>query len=170
MNLFKQLFVSLNKKRVKYLVAGGVAVNLYGVERATADIDLVVKLSRDNVGRFIEAAKELELIPRVPVKLEDFADVKNRNTWIKEKNMMVFTLLDKKTPFFSLDIFVEVPFDFEDVYARRVNMKFEGVKVSVVPVRDLINMKKDTGRPQDKADVYYLSRIAKEWESWKNEK
>jgi hypothetical protein len=41
---FIALFDALNKNHVQYLVAGGVAVNLYGIERATADIDLVVYL------------------------------------------------------------------------------------------------------------------------------
>lgn len=35
LNFFK-LFSALNNKKVRYLVAGGVAVNIYGIERATA--------------------------------------------------------------------------------------------------------------------------------------
>ena len=41
---FLDLFSSLNSNEVQYLVAGGWAVNLYGVERATGDLDLVVFL------------------------------------------------------------------------------------------------------------------------------
>lgn len=149
------------------MVAGGVAVNLYGVERATHDVDMVIKLSPDNVKKFIQAVKKLKLTPRVPVPLDAFADENKRKEWVEEKNMMAFTLLDRENPYFVLDVFVEIPFDFDRVYARRKKLKFEGIEVSVVPIQDLILMKKETGRPQDKADVYYLSRIAKEW---KNEK
>jgi hypothetical protein len=46
MQLFKNLFSSLNKESVKYMVAGGIAVNLYGIERATADIDIILKLDK----------------------------------------------------------------------------------------------------------------------------
>ncbi len=46
MELFKELFASLNRARVKYMVAGGIAVNLYGIERATDDIDIVVELEK----------------------------------------------------------------------------------------------------------------------------
>ena len=49
MKLFENLFSSLNKESVKYLVAGGIAVNLYGIERATADIDIVLKLAQKNL-------------------------------------------------------------------------------------------------------------------------
>ena len=31
------------------MVAGGIAVNLYGIERATADIDIVLKLEEKNL-------------------------------------------------------------------------------------------------------------------------
>jgi len=37
MEIFSRLFDSLNKGGVEYLVCGGIAVNLYGIERATAD-------------------------------------------------------------------------------------------------------------------------------------
>lgn len=152
------------------MIAGGVAVNLYGIERATHDVDMVIKLSPDNVEKFIHVAKELCLTPRVPVPIDAFADENKRKEWMEEKNMLVFTLLDRGNPFFALDVFVETPFDFDMVYARRMKMKFEGIEVSVVSVKDLIMMKNGTDRPQDKADVYYLSQIAKEWENEKVKK
>ena len=46
MKLFKKLFSSLNKESIKYLVVGGIAVNLYGIERATADIDELIKMKQ----------------------------------------------------------------------------------------------------------------------------
>jgi hypothetical protein len=38
----------LNKHGVKYLMAGGFAVNLYGYTRATNDIDLLLKDDNNN--------------------------------------------------------------------------------------------------------------------------
>jgi hypothetical protein len=40
---------ALQKHRVRYLVVGGIAVNLPGVPRMTGGLDLVVDLSPDNV-------------------------------------------------------------------------------------------------------------------------
>ena len=59
----------MNGKKIRYLVAGGVAVNLYGIERATGDIDLVVHLERNNLEKFVEVMKEFGFKPKVPVKL-----------------------------------------------------------------------------------------------------
>jgi hypothetical protein len=163
MKIFKELFCALNKERVKYMIAGGIAVNLYGIERATADIDIIVNLEKSNLLRFADAVKKMGLKPRIPVKLEDFIDDKKREKWISDKGLMVFSLYDPKAPFFLLDVFVAVPFDFSEVYSRRRKMKLEDIIIPVIPIRDLIKMKNNTDRPQDMADVYYLKKILKEW-------
>lgn len=165
MQLFKRLFRELNGKDAKYMVAGGIAVNLYGIERATADIDIVLKLDKDNILKFIDAAKELGLKPKIPVKLEDFIDENKREDWIKNKRLMVFSLYDSENPFFLLDIFVEVPFNFDEVYSRREIVELEDISIPVIPARELIKMKENTGRPQDIADVYYLKKVLQEWEN-----
>ncbi len=74
MQLFKNLFSALNEESVKYLVGGGVAVNLYGIERATADIDIVLKVDEKNLSKFITVAKKLGLKPRLPLALDDLMD------------------------------------------------------------------------------------------------
>jgi hypothetical protein len=145
------------------MVAGGVAVNLYGIERATADIDIILKLEEENLLRFVGVSKKLGLKPKVPVKLEDFLDAGKRKAWVEDKNMTVFSLYDPKNPFFLLDIFVETPFDFDKVYKQRKRMKFENTVVPVVPMTELIRMKEKSDRPQDKADIYYLKKIMEDW-------
>jgi hypothetical protein len=160
---FERLFSALNKAKVRYLIAGGIAVNLYGIERATADIDLVVDLEEGNLNRFIAIMKELNFKPKVPVKLEDFANKEKRELWIKEKGMLVFSLFDPNNPFFLLDIFVEIPFNFSAVYELRQKMKAGNVTIPVIPLKYLIEMKEKAGRHQDIADVFYLKKIEKEW-------
>ena len=147
------------------MVAGGIAVNLYGIERATADIDIVVNLEKKNLSKFIRVAKKLGLKPKVPVTLNDFADSEKRKNWIVDKGMMVFSLYDTKNPFFLIDIFVKVPFDFDEVYKQRKRIKFEDTIIPVVPIKTLIEMKEKSGRPQDRADVFYLKNFSKRQKS-----
>jgi len=160
---FESLFSALNKSKVRYLVVGGIAVNLYGIERATADIDLVVDLEENNLNRFITVMKELNFKPKIPVKLADFMKKEIRESWIREKGMTVFSLFDPKNPFFLLDIFVEMPFRFDDVYEEREEIHAEKTIIPVAPIKYLIEMKEKVGRPQDIADVFYLKKIEKEW-------
>jgi hypothetical protein len=163
MELFKDLFSSLNQASIKYMVAGGIAVNLYGIERATADVDIVLELEKGNLSKFIRVAKKLGLKPKRPVKLDDFIDPERRKGWIMDKGMMVFSLYDPKNPFFLIDIFTEIPFDFDEVYRQRNRISFENIVIPVVPIKKLIAMKEESDRPQDRADVFYLKKIMLRW-------
>lgn len=98
MQIFKKLFSQLNANHVRYLVVGGVAVNLYGIERATADIDMVLALNKENLQKFIEVAKSLGLKPKIPIRLEDLTDDQKRKEWAEGKNMTVFILYDPPIP------------------------------------------------------------------------
>ena len=160
---FEHLFHALNKKKIRYLIAGGIAVNLYGIERATADIDIIVDLEDANLQRFIDAVKEMGFKPKVPVMIEDFIKKEKRDEWVKEKGMMVFSLLDPKDPFLLLDVFVEMPFNFDKVYKGRRKMKAGKITISVIPLQMLIEMKDKANRPQDIADTFYLKKIKDEW-------
>ena len=164
MQLFKNLFSSLNKESVKYMVAGGIAVNLYGIERATADIDIILKLDKKNLLKFVKVAKKLGLKPKLPLALDDFIDAESRKGWIVDKDMVVYSLYDAKNPFFLLDIFVEEPFNFDEVYEERKKIELENTIIPLVPIKVLIAMKEKSDRPQDKADTFYLKKIIEDWQ------
>jgi len=82
-------------------VGGGVAVNLYGIERATAYIDIVLKVDEKNLSKFIKVAKKLGLRPKLPLPQDDLIDGEKRKSWIVDKNMVVYSLYDARNPFFS---------------------------------------------------------------------
>jgi hypothetical protein len=46
MTPYKKLFLNLFEHNIRYLVAGGFAVNLHQVQRATVDIDLILDLKK----------------------------------------------------------------------------------------------------------------------------
>lgn len=78
---YEEVFRALNRQGVRYLVVGGVAVNLLGVPRMTKDLDLMLDLEDDNLKRFVSAAKELGYRPRAPVSLDEFEDAAKRASW-----------------------------------------------------------------------------------------
>ena len=71
---FERLFKRLNAAKVKYLVIGGVAVNLHGYSRVTVDLDILISLEPSNVRRFVDMIKRLGWKPRVTVDVEAFTD------------------------------------------------------------------------------------------------
>jgi hypothetical protein len=162
MNLFEKLFRALNDRDVQYVIVGGVAVNLYGIERATGDVDLMVNLETQNLTRFIETANELNLVPRIPVELDKLLDPSARQTWHREKGMVAFSLYDSENSWFQVDVLIHEPIPFSEAHEKREQMNFGDTIVSVAPIDVLISMKENTGRPQDEADVVYLKKVIAE--------
>ena len=46
---YEEVFSELSRRRVRYLVVGGVALVLHGVLRLTADLDLMLDMEKDNL-------------------------------------------------------------------------------------------------------------------------
>jgi len=49
------IVAALSSAKVEYLIVGGLAVNAYGYERLTRDVDLVIGLQPDNIIRGLRA-------------------------------------------------------------------------------------------------------------------
>jgi len=150
---------ALDSAHVRYLVVGGVAVVLHGYLRATADLDLVLHLERENVLRAVEALTSLGYRPRAPVDPRAFAEPETRQRWVRERNLMVFSLWSDAHPGFEVDIFVEEPFDFEAVYGRSLRVPLERIEASVISLEDLIALKRGAGRPLDLEDIAALEAL-----------
>ena len=89
---YLDLFRTLQEERVEYVVVGGLAINLHGVERATMDVDLVLAMDEGNLHRFLNAATRLKLKPSLPVPLEALCDAKQLDAWVREKHLIAFSL------------------------------------------------------------------------------
>lgn len=159
---YEGLFKQLQKHKVRYLLIGGVAVNLWGIERSTKDIDLSLALDKDNVLKLVAAMKDMGLVPKVPVKPEDLADPEKRAFWQEEKNMVVFSFEHPDNPYILIDIMINNPLDFEQMYARRKELESWGTKLTVASVEDIIKLKQVAGRAQDLSDIEALTNFAME--------
>jgi hypothetical protein len=153
------LLMALTDAGVRYVVVGGVAVVLHGYLRATADLDLVLGMDRLNVEAALSTFDRLGFHPRAPVSLHAFADEAERRRWIDEKNLQVFSLWHSKMPGFEIDLFVEPPLPFDDLYSRAMAVDLGKTTVSVASIDDLIAMKRAAGRPRDMEDIEALLRL-----------
>ncbi|MDQ1272998.1 MAG: hypothetical protein QG591_1628, partial [Planctomycetota bacterium] len=54
-----EILEGLYKSKVRYLIVGGLSVNLYGVPRITQDIDIVVAMSKENILKITSLLKGL---------------------------------------------------------------------------------------------------------------
>lgn len=157
--LYENIFKALHLNQVEYVVIGGIAVNLHGFARATGDLDIVLSLTDKEISKFIRVAKEIGLVPRLPVKMEEFADAKKRKTWIKEKNMKVFSVYNPDNPMEHIDVMVDHVMDFKILYENRVIMKSHDLEIPVASIPNLIQLKRHAGRERDFIDIKALERI-----------
>ncbi len=157
---YEDVFRALEEHRVEYAVAGGVALVLHGVVRLTADLDLVVHLTKDNLGRFIAAMTVAGYRPAVPVPASDLMDRAKRRAWREEKNMTVFCFHHPDHPMRRVDVFIDEPIRFRDLAGDLVVFPAKGIRIPVVSKEHLIEMKRMAGRSQDMADVEALERLA----------
>jgi hypothetical protein len=151
---------ALSEAEVKYLVVGGLAVVAYGYERLTVDVDLVIGLERDNITRGLRALDSAGWHIALPISPEDFADPNQRESWRKEKNLVVLRLWNdahRRTP---IDVFVYEPFDFQKEFARAKWEVIVGtLPAPVVPYDALLAMKKEAGRDKDLLDIEQLKKL-----------
>jgi len=159
---YEEVFRKLGEKKIRYGVAGGIALVLHGAVRFTADLDLIVELSANNLENFISAMNELGYKPRLPVRAEDFADPLMREKWIVEKGMEVFTFYHPELRLNQVDVFVREPLKFDTLEKELVWITARDVTIPVVSLSHLKILKRIAGRPQDFADIEALEELEKE--------
>ena len=161
--LYENILNELEKNNVKYLVIGGIAVNLYGYQRVTKDLDIMLSFEKENIEKFIKIITSLGLKPRVPVNIEELADKNKRELWIKEKNMKVFSFYNPQNDLEYIDVMILEDINFDESYPNKRIMHDGRITTSVVSIDDLITLKEAANRPRDKADLEILKKIKEKY-------
>lgn len=137
----------LNRARVRYLIAGGVAANLHGSVRATKDVDLLVPPDERNMARLLGA---LSALPWGLASELDAAEIANKPVTIIGDDPRVDVLT------------VAWTVTFARAWPNRVVRRIDGVRVPFLSLADLAESKK-TGRPADLADLEVLKGLRRSW-------
>jgi len=156
------IFKEFNRRKIRYIVVGGLAVNLWGIPRITYDIDLLLDLEENNLKKFLNLMKKWGFKPKVPVDIMDFANKEKREGWIKNKNMKAFRLYKPEWPLSEIDILVDSPIDYNKAVKNLHYIRTANLSIPLISINDLIRMKSNTGRKQDEADIRYLRKIKDE--------
>ncbi|HEY8899588.1 MAG TPA: nucleotidyl transferase AbiEii/AbiGii toxin family protein [Chthoniobacterales bacterium] len=156
----EQIVRTLNAQGVRFLIAGGVAVNGYGYLRVTKDLDIAVALDAQAFHAAVIALESIGYAPKIPVTAEMIADPANRERWRAEKGMLVFQMWNDSHRETPIDIFTTLPFDFETAFASSIEENLApGLEVRLVPLDLLIAMKQEAARPRDLDDIDHLRQI-----------
>lgn len=138
----REVLKAFEREGVRYVIFGGVALNLQGLARATQDLDVFIAPEAENVERLKAALKTVFDDPHIEeISADDLLGDYPAVQYVPPKGA------------FHLDILTRLgeAYRFEDLDSERV--EFGGLEVTVVTPKTLYRMKKATVRPQDWGDA-----------------
>lgn len=142
-------------EHIDYAVVGGFALALHGAVRGTVDLDIVLSLKRSEFKKAEEALIGLGLQSRLPLTAQEVFDF--RKEYIKKRNLIAWSFVNVSRPIEIVDIVLT--HDKSLMKCRSID--FQGTKIKVASIEDLIKMKKTSGRPQDIEDIKMLEALKK---------
>ena len=141
LNQLKGVFSSLQKHEVKYLVIGGLASILYGVPRATFDLDIIIEATPQNAERLLKALEDANLGTASLTTPED----------VLAHEITVFK------DYIRIDVQTLTPgISFGEAWQRRETMSHQKQIFYVASKQDIIASKQASGREIDLEDVRLL--------------
>jgi hypothetical protein len=160
MILYEEILREFQKQKVKYVLVGGIAVNLLGFLRSTADMDILIEMSNDNLKKAVTILKNKRYHVKQPVDPIGIADEKTRHDWIHNKHMKAFNFY-KEDELKEVGIIIDSPVSYEDAKKNLLEIKIEDMILPIISIDNLIKMKKKSGRSIDKFDIEELRKIKK---------
>lgn len=156
MDSYKNVFQALEEEQVRYMIVGGVAMNLLGCPRFTNDIDVLLALDEENLSAMQKAMHAIGYERRIPFSLDELGDEKRARKFIEEKNLLAYTFFNPREPLYSVDIIVGPSLHFAEYSKHRVLVNVWGFSLPVVSIDDLIGLKRESNREKDALDVAHL--------------
>jgi len=113
---FRGLFATLEARKLRFVVVGGLALLLHGVDRLTAGIDLAVDLTPGAAASMISTLLAAGYRSAAPVDARLFADPATRAAWRRERGMQVFSLWDATGTRPTINLVTDSVIPFEDLW------------------------------------------------------
>jgi hypothetical protein len=153
MTFLERLCGALNGSGVRYVLVGGYAVALHGAIRGTLDIDVAIRWTKRDLVKAENALLKIGLVSRLPITALDVFEY--RDEYIQNRNLIAWNFYNPVDSSELLDIVI----NFDARGKRAVYKRLPTMSVPVLNIRDLIDMKKASGRPQDIEDIKALEKL-----------
>lgn len=139
---FRDMLSALSDAGADFLIVGAHAVAVHARPRATGDLDLWVRPTPENAARVWEALRAFG----APLDRIDVGE------FVSDDLVFQIGVVPGR-----IDILTSIgSIDFEWAWGTRVVVELWGLPVPVIGKEELIQAKKEVGRPRDLADVAAL--------------
>lgn len=144
------LLETFQQFNLRYLIVGGFAVNRYGYNRTTGDLDIYLKDTRENRQNLIYALDKMgygryDMLLDVPI-IAGYCEV------MMDDGMYA-------------DLMTDIPGldrnNFDEYFQKATVDEINGVKARFLHYNHLLENKRATNRPKDQLDVLELERVNK---------
>lgn len=151
--LIERIIESLNQHKVQYVLVGGYAVALHGAVRGTVDIDLVIALNKRNFRQTEKAMNDIGLNSKLPITADEVFNF--REEYIEKRDLIAWSFINPDNPLEIVDIIITD--DAKQI--KSIVKTFNGTRLKVAAIDDLIRMKKKSARKQDMEDIKALEKL-----------
>lgn len=157
---YTEILLALAAAEVDFIVGGGVACVLHGVERVTMDVDVAVLMAPANLGRFLTVMRQLGLKPRVPIPPESLLDPETIRIMTEEKHALVFSFLDPDRPLRHVDMFLRSELSYGSLLPDSEWVELDGARIRIIGRSRLLAIKLGIQPPRakDALDIEFLRR------------
>jgi hypothetical protein len=150
----RELFRALARRDVEYVTIGGIAIQAYGGQRLTQDLDVAIASSSDNIARLAGALLDLDARILGPDG--------RRSQSTPSANLLASSdqwhLITAHGPLDVLTLPARLG-SFADMRARAHEVQLGELSIPIAHREDLLKMKRAAGRPQDLADIKLLESL-----------
>lgn len=153
MSFLSKVCRALTEQGLRYAVVGGHAVALHGAVRGTVDVDIALTWSLKSLQGAEQALANIDLVSRLPVSAEDIFQF--RDEYVENRNLIAWNFYNLNNPAEQVDIVIT--YDLKGRRSQRVET-VDG-PIRILNRKDLIAMKRASGRPQDLEDADALERL-----------
>ncbi len=141
---FKDMLYALSARKVDFLLVGAYAMATHGLPRATGDLDLWIRPTRENASRVMKALADFGA-PLSELSLDDLAT-----------EGIVFQIGVQPN---RIDLLTKISgVDFDQAYNHRLVIELDGLSIPVIGRQELIINKLATDRPKDRLDAELLAK------------
>ena len=155
---YEEILSEFQKQKVHYVIVGGLAINLLGSFRSTADLDILVEMEGKNLAKVVTILTRQGYRVKQPVDPMGIADAPTRRGWIKTKHMKAFNFY-KEGEFKEVDIIIDSPVSFKQAARTVERVPCGRLTLPVISIDNLIKMKTKANRDIDRTDTNELRRI-----------
>lgn len=136
---FKEFVALLKEHGAEYMIVGGYAVGVHGYPRYTGDLDIWLNPSKENARQVLKAIHDFGF-GSFNLTVADLT---------KEGNVIQFG-----HPPLRIDLLTSIDgVTFDDCYANRKEVTFDGLTMNFIGYHDLVKNKRATGRHRDLDDI-----------------